>query len=146
MWLVPLRNYSSIACSWYLAKSCICCFALHLILTSQKSFLLCFRQKKAVSCRILILLFLYCMWLVPRGISLLLLYIVCVLHIAKSCFCWLNIAWCSHFAPCRVPFLLLLHCMQLTFWEVLCLFYLHITYMLFDWLMVHLPTWISLLV
>ena len=28
MWLVPLRNSSSIACSWCLEKSCICCFCI----------------------------------------------------------------------------------------------------------------------
>ena len=87
-------------------------FALHLLLTLHEFFLLfvqCTREVpyKSFFCY-------YCMWLIPRGILILLLSIVCVLHIAKSCFCWLNTAWCSHFAPCRILVLQFLHCMQLT--------------------------------
>ena len=118
MWLVPLRNSSSIACSWCLEKS---------IWSSPYSDpLLLFGQcMRVVACRILILLFLYRTWLVLRGILLMLLSITCVLHIAKSCFYWLNIAWRSHIAPCRILVLQFLHCMLLTLWEVLFLLFLH---------------------
>ena len=79
MWLVPLRNSSIIACSWCLEKSCIHYFWLHLILTLHKDSIM----QNSYS---------------AIGILVLLLSIVCILHTAKSCFCWLNIACCSHFS------------------------------------------------
>ena len=91
---------------------------------------------RVVPCRTLILLFLYYTWIVPRRILLMLLSIVCVLHIAKSCFYWLNIAWCSHIVPCRILVLLILRCILLTLWEVLFLLFLHYIWLylvIFNW-------------
>ena len=86
-------------------------FVTHL---TEFLFLLFVQCMEEVPYIFIFLLFLYCMWLVSRGILLLLLPTLCVLHIRKS---WFAGSWLSHFAPCRIRFLLLLHCMQITLWE-----------------------------
>ena len=53
-------------------------------------------------------------------IPLTLLFHCMCLHIAKRCFCWLNIAWCSHIASCGILVLLLLHYMWLELYKSAC--------------------------
>ena len=84
-------------------------FALHLLLTLRKFFLLFVQCMREVPYRILFLLFLYCMWLVNRGILFAAFHFMCLAHceimllLIKHC---MILTLCSFQNPCSAVFIL----------------------------------------
>ena len=96
MWLVSLRNSSSIACSWCLVKSLLSIFALHLILTLQKNFYCSlFNAREEYHAE-----FLFCYSYIACS-----LYLKAIEIAAFHCMC---------LAHCKIMLLLVKHCMMLT--------------------------------